>query len=136
MLALLPLLGLGACASTPSAPHAELCPDGTKAMVMASLFFGRSVPGRVDLSDAEWSSFVDDVIVPAFPAGFTAFDAEGAWRNPNSHHTSREHSKVLIVALPGARDDMPAIHTVQEAYKRRFHQKSVGLTVQDVCGAF
>ena len=51
-------------------------------MLVAELFFGRSIAGRGPLSDAEWAGFAAEVVTPNFPDGFTVMDGEGQWRNP------------------------------------------------------
>src|ERR1700733_7032850 len=71
-------------------------------MVVAELFFGRDVPNRAPVSDAEWSDFAANVIAASFPDGFTTFDGDGQWRNPQTNKVSREPTKILLVAIPPA----------------------------------
>lgn len=104
-------------------------------MQLVSLYFGRGIAGRPDLTDGEWRRFVDQVITPALPLGFTAFDAEGAWMGPSSRRTIHERSKVLIAALP-AGDGLAAVQHIRDGYQRAFHQMLVGMTVQPACGDF
>ncbi len=40
--------------------------------------------GRAPLTDAEWAEFAAQTITPNFPDGFTVFDGEGQWRNPQT----------------------------------------------------
>ncbi len=118
-LAAFPLL----CAAAP-------CPVGQPSYWL-QLFFGRSA-----VSDAEWQDFVENNITPAFPDGFTIVDGKGAWRAPGSVRTLSESSEVLLIEAPATPDVLVRVETLIEAYKQRFHQQSVGLTVEEVCARF
>jgi hypothetical protein len=119
------------------APQAARCPAGTgQPMQVYSLFFGRAVPNRPDVAEPEWQAFVEDVITPALPAGFTVLDARGAWRSPRSGRTVHEATKLLIVALPDAAGSLDAVNRVRTEYQARFDQQLVGMTVHPSCGLF
>jgi hypothetical protein len=144
-LALLTLAALAGCQPpprpAPAAPPAVAQPyrcqlPDEQRMLVAELFFGRSIRGRGPLSEAEWSAFAADTITPNFPDGFTVFDGEGQWRNPKTGQIGRERTKILLVAAlrdPGLAARLTA---VIDAYKTRFHQQSVGIITRDSCGAF
>ena len=105
-------------------------------MLVAELFFGRGLRGRVPLSDAEWVDFTARTITPNFPDGFTVFDGEGQWRNPQTGRIVTDPTKILLVAAKPSPDLAQRLTTVIEAYKARFHQQSVGLITRDTCAAF
>ena len=105
-------------------------------MLVAELFFGRGVPGRGPLTDAEWRAFAADTVTPNFPDGFTEFDGAGQWRNPATGAIAREPTKVLLVAAARAPDLAARLAAVTDAYKARFRQQSVGLVTRDACAAF
>jgi hypothetical protein len=105
-------------------------------MVVAELFFGRAVPNRAPVSDAEWSDFATNVIAASFPDGFTTFDGDGQWRNPRTNKVSREATKILLVAAQPAADLGARLETVMAAYRQRFDQISVGLVTEEACAAF
>lgn len=105
-------------------------------MLVAELFFGRNIRGRGPLTDAEWSEFAADVITPNFPDGFTVFDGDGQWQNPATHEIARERTKILLVAARRTADLAPRLSAVIDAYKRRFHQQSVGVITRDACASF
>jgi exo-1,4-beta-D-glucosaminidase len=109
---------------------------GEKRMLVAELFFGRSIPGRAPLTDAEWARFAAEIVTPNFPAGFTVFDGEGQWRNPAAHRIVRERSKILVVAVERSPELAGRLGAVIDAYKARFRQSSVGLITRDSCAAF
>ncbi len=99
------------------------------------MMFGRSIAGGGQVSEADWRAFLDEEVTPRFPGGLTAVDAGGQWRNA-SGVVGREPSKVLMLVLPGGRDEAARLGAVREAYKARFHQDSVLLITQPVCAAF
>ncbi len=105
-------------------------------MTVFTLYFGQSVAGRPDVTDAEWDRFRDGTITPNLPDGYTVWDARGAWMNPRTRTTIKEPSKVLAVALPAGPAGLVAVNRVREAYQRDFHQQAVGLTSAEGCGAF
>ena len=105
-------------------------------MLVAELFFGRAIKGRGDLTDAEWAQFAADAVTPNFPEGFTVFDGEGQWRNPQTGRIGRERSKILLVAAKRGPDLASRLSAVTDAYKTRFHQQSVGVITRDACAAF
>ena len=105
-------------------------------MLVAELFFGRGIKGRKPLSDAEWAEFAAQTITPNVPEGFTVFDGEGQWRNPQTGLIARDRTKVLLVAAKREPDLTQRLSAVIEAYKAQFHQQSVGVITRDVCAAF
>jgi hypothetical protein len=111
-------------------------PGAGQAMRIYTLYFGRSVAGRAEVSDREWRDFRDQVVTPALPNGYTVLDGQGAWMNPRSRATIAEPTKILLVALPDAPDSLPVVNRVRSAWQHRFHQYVVGMTVQTGCGSF
>lgn len=107
-----------------------------KPMTVVQLFFGKSIPGREPLTDTEWSKFAEETLSVSFPAGFTAYDADGQWLDPATHQIVREKSKVVLVAVPTAKMLARKIDTVSTAYRAQFHQQSVGVIVESACAAF
>jgi hypothetical protein len=116
-------------------PHRCLLPAEQR-MLVAELFFGRSIRGRAPLTEAEWSAFAADTITPNFPDGFTVFDGAGQWQNPKTGQIGRERTKILLVAAKRDPSLQSRLAAVIDAYKVRFHQQSVGIITRDSCGAF
>jgi Protein of unknown function (DUF3574) len=130
---------LAGCAASPSTPqpaeYACLLPAEQR-MLVAELFFGRSIKGREPLTDTEWAEFAAQAITPNFPDGFTIFDGEGQWRNPQTGHIISDRTKILLVAVKREPDLARRLSAVIDAYKARFHQQSVGIITRDSCAAF
>ena len=105
-------------------------------MLVTEFFFGRNIPGRGSLTDAEWAKFAADAITSNFPDGFTVLDGDGQWQNPQTGHIGRARTKILLVAAKRSPDLASRIAAVIDAYKARFHQQSVGVITRDSCAAF
>jgi hypothetical protein len=105
-------------------------------MLVAELFFGRTIDGRAPLTDAEWAAFAEDTVTPNFPDGFTVFDGAGQWRNPRTGHVARDTTKILLVAVKRTPDLAHRLSSVIDTYEARFRQQSVGLVTRDSCAAF
>ena len=110
-------------------------------MLVAELFFGRNIPGRAPVSEAEWADFVAQVIRPNLPDGYTVLNsADGAGKllpgAPPIGRAAREPAKIVIAAAersPALRDRLTAI---MDAYRSRFRQQSVGVITRTACASF
>lgn len=112
------------------------CRGAQKSKLIAQLLFGRDIGHRVGVSEAAWQRFVAQEIAPRFPEGLTIISATGQWRGRAGGRLVREPSKLVMIALPGKSDDQTRLDAVVAAYKRRFHQQSVGVIVQSACVSF
>jgi hypothetical protein len=121
-------------AAAQSAPLA--CGGAEQPRLVAELLFGRDIGSRIGVSETAWRDFVARQITPRFPDGLTVIPAMGQWRDPASKRIVREPSRLVMIVLPGNSDDQLRLAAVVAAYKRRFHQHSVGLIVQSACAAF
>ena len=110
------------------------CPSDEHVAHTAQLFFGRLEVGG-SVSDTDWRAFLNEVVTPAFPDGFSDWDADGQWRDAKGVIV-KEPSKVLLVVLPGRADDRDRLHDVVAAYKARFHQQSVLVVERRECAGF
>lgn len=127
---------LAGCAGLPtSTPYSCLLPSEQR-MLVAELFFGRSIRGRGALSDAEWSEFAAQTLTPNFPDGFTVTDGNGQWRNPATGVISREPTRIVLVAARRTPDLGARLTVVIDAYRARFNQQSVGIITRDSCASF
>ena len=75
-------VGLALLAGGCSAPPEACLLPAQQRMLVVSLYFGRQVPGRGPVTDAEWARFASEVLSRQFSSGFTVLDATGQWRNP------------------------------------------------------
>jgi hypothetical protein len=95
--------------------------------------------GRLNFNSAEkrrYSISLDFAIAPNFPDGFTTFDGEGQWRNPQTGQIAGGRTKILLVAAKPEPDLSGRLSAVIDAYRTQFHQQSVGIITRDNCAAF
>jgi Protein of unknown function (DUF3574) len=131
------MLLAGCVAQGETVPPSACLLSTQKPMLVAELFFGRNIPGRAPVTEAEWADFVARVITPNFPDGFTVFDgALGQSRDPQSGVITREPPKILLAAAYPRPDLKDRVAATIEAYRTRYPQKSVGLLTRWECGAF
>jgi hypothetical protein len=111
-------------AVTPSS--AEPPPGATPACaqrIYARLFFGLGSP-RGSVAEAEWDTFLRDVVVPRFPGGLTVIHAKGHWQAAGEH-PRREASRVLEIVYDERPHADGRIDEIATMYKAQFQQDSV-----------
>jgi hypothetical protein len=124
------LAALAGCASAPKAP---VCPEGMRAMLSDTLYFGTARTGG-SVSDVEWDRFVRDEIAIRFPQGYTVQEAEGQWRNKDGS-VEQEHSHLLVVVHAKDPDADDAMNHIAETYKSLFGQQAVLRSRIDTCAS-
>jgi hypothetical protein len=102
---------LSACASVPQRVGVQGVSD--------RLFCGRSIPGGGEVTDADIDQFLDEVVAPRFPEGFTSWVAIGNWRG------EEEKTLVLEFLHPYGRRFDEDVREIAEEYRKRFRQQSV-----------
>ena len=110
---------LGSCAARQAVPPAE--PATT---VADRLFLGREIPGGGTVSDAEWAAFVEAVVTPRFPEGFTVWRADGQWLDAQGLTIHEPVMVIEVIHPPGTEADA-AIAEIANEYRRRFRQEAV-----------
>jgi hypothetical protein len=133
-------LGIALFAASANVAQAQTpppsCYGAQQPKEVAELLFGRDIGGRLGVSEAAWAHFVAREITPRFPDGLTVTDAAGQWRDPATGAIEHEPSKRVEIVLPGNAEDERLLEAVVTAYKRQFHQRSVGIIVRSACVAF
>jgi Protein of unknown function (DUF3574) len=131
---------LAACAPGLNANRdtiAERCPASFGGpLLVFELFLGRSMPPFGEVTTSDWAEFVNQVVTPALPNGFTVYDAMGAWMSPVGGKTLYERTKVLMTALPDVPGSITTVRRIGNNYRLTFHQKAVGMTITRACGSF
>lgn len=109
------------------APAAVAAP-GSRPHVETRLLFGTQRPdGGPDVTDEQFTAFLDREVTPRFPAGLTVQQGRGQWRDA-SGRIVRERSYELILLYPVA-DAVASgreVERIRAAYARAFGQESVG----------
>ena len=102
--------------------------SGTQ-MVQSELYFGMSVKDGPGVTDEQWRQFLDEVVTPRFPDGFTVTTAEGQWRGKDGKIV-REPARVLNVVRSTGPENNKKLDEIRKIYMERFHQEAV-LRVDD-----
>lgn len=116
-------------------PAAALCAAGDTALVRDLVYFGRNRPDGGTVSDAEWVGFLDSVVTPSFPNGFTVVEGTGQWKG-QSGAVERERSAIITFLHTGSSADRDRVAQVAREYKRRFHQEAVLRERTPACARF
>jgi hypothetical protein len=133
----MPLVGLilFLMPTTAAPAQAAECRAPLKSMLIVNLYFGRNGP-HGGVTEQRWSNFLAQEVTPRFPDGLTVVDGAGQWREAAHKRIIRERTKVVTIAVAAADSVDERVEAIVAAYKRRFHQKSVGVIVRDGCAAF
>jgi hypothetical protein len=99
------------------------------------LYFGRNRPGGGTVGDAEWQSFLDQVVTPRFPAGLTVVQATGQWRG-RSGVVEQERSEIVTLLHGGGGAARRAVAEIAAEYRRRFHQEAILRERMATCARF
>ncbi|MFG2295211.1 DUF3574 domain-containing protein [Streptomyces sp. NPDC048603] len=107
---------VGALDQAESRPYAE-----------TRLYFGTQRAGGAEIGKAEFMSFLDRQVTPAFPEGLTLQEGYGQWRGEDGKIV-REASYELILLYPekSAEERGRSIERIRTAYQDEFQQDSVG----------
>ena len=131
--ALVPLLGLAACAPP---PLADACGQvGAPPLLAAQLLFGLARPGGGVVTPAQWQRFLDTHITPRFPQGLTVLDGAGQWLGDDGRLV-REASKVVLIVPGPASAPAGRLQAIRDEYRAEFAQESVGLVLTSGCASF
>jgi hypothetical protein len=105
------VLGLAGCASVPST-------------VSDRLFFGRAIPTGGEVTEAQWNTFVAEVITPRFPDGFTVWRGSGHWKGDDGAAVSEQTCVLEVVHGVDPTTDTK-LDEIARAYRERFNQDAV-----------
>ena len=135
-LALACLVAVLAGAHALPGPRGPQCVAGTKPGVRAELVLGRNAGHVLAVSRTAFQRFLAEEVTPRFPDGFTVSDASGQWRDERGAQIVREPSYGVLIVLPDADAAAPRLKAIAEAYKLRFKQQSVLVSLSPTCFAF
>ncbi|MFJ8648113.1 DUF3574 domain-containing protein [Streptomyces sp. NPDC093546] len=109
------------------APAARVTTVRGQAYLETRLLFGTErSDGGPDVTDAQFTAFVDREVTPSFPEGLTVQVGRGQWRDA-SGRIQRERSYELVLLYPAAQAEArhPRIERIRDAYRAAFGQESV-----------
>ena len=94
------------------------------ALIQQGLFFGRDIPGGGEVSEADFQTFLNNVITPRFPDGLTVFDANGQYLD-STGTIIKEKSKYVTIFVEENSINNASIYDIGQAYIKQFNQESV-----------
>ncbi|MBX7200488.1 MAG: DUF3574 domain-containing protein [Rhodospirillaceae bacterium] len=116
---------------------ADACPfTGQTRVLQVQMFFGQKDQDGHPISGLAFAKFLETVVTPRFPNGFTVYDGQGQWLDPDTRMLTRESSKILQVHGPDSADIRKLVNEIALAYRKDFHQKTVGLVTNESCASF
>jgi uncharacterized protein DUF3574 len=128
------LAGCAANAPPPAQPTIT-CAAGDTVLVRETLYFGRNRPDGGTVSDAEWKSFLAQVVTPRFPHGLTVLNVTGQWKGAGGE-VEEERSEVVTIFHPDDETGRRSVHEIALEYKRRFRQEAVLRERAPTCASF
>jgi hypothetical protein len=137
------LLALSACAHprltsdqpVPAVATAQV--DSATTFVREELYFGVKRRGGGEVSPADWSRFLEEVVTPKFPEGLTILEGQGQYRMADQTIV-REPTRLIVVLYQPvvASTKAAAIAEITRSYKAWFDQESVLRVTSVVRAAF
>ncbi|MEU9981473.1 DUF3574 domain-containing protein [Streptomyces sp. NPDC050856] len=106
---------------------AAVAPARGASYVETRLLFGTERPGGgPDVTDRQFTAFIDREVTPRFPEGLTVQEGRGQWRDASGRiQRERSYELVLLYPAPEARARDAHVERVREAYVKAFGQESV-----------
>jgi hypothetical protein len=92
-------------------------------MQKTELFMGFEKPDG-EVTEEEFSNFIETIVIPLFPDGLTILDADGYWNSPE-RGLIRERSKIVLILHDGMDESIEKIEKIRATYKSLFNQDSV-----------
>lgn len=126
VIALLPI-ALAAC--TTVRPNA--CRATSEPVTQELIYFGTQTPTG-EVTPDQWTIFIDQVITPKLPSGFTIWSASGQWQSA-AGGIVKEPSYVLSFVHPPELSQDPAVEQIIDTYKSRFQQEAVLRVTSRAC---
>jgi hypothetical protein len=96
----------------------------TNKLIKTDLFFGRNIPSNGEVSEADFQTFINNVVTPSFPDGLTVFDANGQFRD-STGTIIKEKSKNLSLFFEDTLKNQASIDDIVNKYTQQFNQESV-----------
>ena len=115
--------------------HPLGCRLDEQLLVRDTLYFGRSIPGGGEVDADAWRQFEADVLLRAFPRGYTVVDATGRWRGADGA-TIGEASRVVIIVHADDSASEATVRDVVARYRATFRQESVLRERAAACASF
>jgi len=128
-------LALGGCKVDWVREHPLGCRADEQALVRDTLYFGLAIPGGGAVTPAQWTQFETDVLLSAFPRGFSVLDSHGPWRGADGRNEV-ESSHIVVILHEDDAATAASLRDVIARYKSMYRQEAVIRERAAVCVAF
>ena len=96
------------------------------------LYFGRDKNDGTQVSDEEWSKFLDEFVTPKFPDGLTVLDGSGQYRLENGTIVNTDQSPVYHTILYPITKHLGGRHDVVNHSKQQYTERNADGTTSGV----
>ena len=83
------------------------------------LYFGLLKPTGEEITETDWKNFLNLVVAPRFPEGFSILSADGQYMK------TEEPAKILVILHSNSGKENRFIQEIIKQYKQQFQQQSV-----------
>ena len=98
--------------------------DAAQAWVKTELYFGLDIPGGKQVTQEQWTDFLDTVITPSFPQGLTVLEAYGQMRHEDGK-IEKQSTRVVFLVHPADPAVNAKVQDVIKAYREKFSNPQV-----------
>ena len=126
---------ISACSIGMQSSPDSACSSDAKQTTNETLYFGLNRPEGGVISDRDFQVFLDQVVTPRFPDGFTVVEGLGQWRG-RSGSIQQEHSKILSISHGTDDTQSYSVAEIAAEYKQRFNQEAVLHETFSTCSVF
>ncbi|MFO1039962.1 MAG: DUF3574 domain-containing protein [Geminicoccaceae bacterium] len=98
------------------------------------LYLGRNIGTTGEVTEAQFRTFLREIVTPRFPDGLTINDALGQFHD--GKRIIRGKTKLLVLLVPDSSQVKKKVRAIVEEYKKRFRQQNVLRTETSLCLLF
>ncbi|MBV1837630.1 DUF3574 domain-containing protein [Acetobacter estunensis] len=130
----LALMLVTGCASRPTLRTCSVLNAAPSLQV--TLMFGMMRSDGSPVPESAWQAFLRTDITPRFPDGLTVLPAQGQWRERTTGAIQSEPSRLVWIVTSDTTNLPQRLEAIRAAWRSRFDQQSVGVSVAAACSAF
>jgi hypothetical protein len=109
--------------------------QNTPVWVASHIYCGRNIPAGGEVSEQQFSEFLETQVTPSFPAGLTCYDAYGQMQDSHQQIV-KQKTKVLILVHENSKADTDAVKQIILSYRSTFGNPQVMLNTVAVTPGF
>ena len=129
------LITLSVLILSSSACNYAMNTKNTPVWVASYIYCGRNIPAGGEVSEQQFSEFLETQVTPLFPAGLTCYDAYGQMQDSHQQIV-KQKTKVLILVHQNSKADTDAIRQIILSYRSTFGNPQVMLNTVAITPEF